>query len=185
MQYRAAILLWLLCCQFTVAAYEIRQVDVHRDDDDAFRMAFEVVLNASQAGVYQLITDYASLHRLNDIVLESSVINEAGKGRKLRQMLLHSCVLFFCKNMRVLEQMEENGSNEITATIIPGQSDFHEGISYWRVLPGGPGQSRLLLNSTFRPAFWVPPLVGTWLIKSRVQHELAIMSQRIETLVKE
>lgn len=183
MKFRAAILLWLLCCHCNAAAYEIRQVDVHREED-SFRMAFEVVLNAPQSGVYRLITDYASLSRLNDMVLESRAIQEEGSDRKMRQMLMHACVLFFCKKIHVLEQMEENGRDGITATIVPLRSDFLEGTSHWRVLPKGPDQSRLLLDSTFRPAFWVPPLIGSWLIKSRLQHELDIMSQRIEKLVQ-
>ena len=82
--------------------------------------------------------------------------------------------------MKLVESLEENGKNELIATVVPAESDFRSGRTVWQIMPAGVAQSRLQLRSTFRPGFWVPPVIGPWLIKMKMEQELSVMITRLE-----
>ena len=127
-----------------------------------------------------MVTDHDHLFLLNDIVLESTLLTRPDAPVKKRRVVMHICILFFCRNMKLVESLQEIGGNELIATVVPAESDFRSGKTEWRIMPAGAAQSRLQLHSTFQPGFWVPPVIGPWLIRKKMEQEISVMMQRLE-----
>jgi len=145
-----------------------------------YTVEFDGQVAAAPAEVYRLVTDHDHLYLLNNIVLESKLLTRPDAPEQQRRVVLHVCILFFCRNMKLVESLQGNGSDELVATVVPAVSDFKTGKTIWRVTPAGVAQSRLRLQSTFRPRFWVPPVIGPLLIRKKMEHELSVMITRLE-----
>ena len=135
---------------------------------------------AAPAAVYRQVTDHNHLYLLNDDILESVLLTPPGAQVKKRRVILHICILFFCRDMKFVESLQENGKDKLIATVVPQESDFRSGQTVWQVTPAGVAQSRLYVHSTFTPAFRVPPLIGPWLIKKKMEQEISVMITRLE-----
>ena len=85
-----------------------------------------------------------------------------------RRILIKACILFFCIESRLVEDVVESDNKLILAVVDMTQSDFHSGTSHWQVLPEGKNQTRILLQSRIEPAFWIPPIIGPILIKHKL-----------------
>lgn len=135
---------------------------------------------ATPAEVYRLVTDHNHLNLLNDDVMESVLLTPPDAPVKKRRVVLHICILFFCRDMILVESLQENGKDKLIATVVPEESDFRSGMTVWQVAPVGKTQSRLQFHSTFQPVFRVPPVIGPWLIKKKMEQALSVMITRLE-----
>jgi hypothetical protein len=170
-------LLW--CANPEIKAGEIQQATVDFAHG-VYTVEFDGQLSAVPSEVYRLVTAHNHLYLLNDDVLESVLLTPPDAPVKKRRVVLHICILFFCRDMKLVESLEENGKDELVATVVPAESDFSSGRTLWQITPVGATQSRLQLRSTFSPAFWVPPVIGPWLIKRKMEQELSVMIARLE-----
>ena len=153
--------------------------------DGIYQMGFDVEVNASQADVYRMLTDYEHLPLLNDMVKESHIVTRTGSGESIRETRLKFCVLFFCNTIRIVERLLENGVNSIKASVIPERSDLQHGETMMFIHAENGNRARIEYGSTIQPKFWVPPLIGPWIIRKKMKSELGVMMQRIESLVNE
>jgi hypothetical protein len=158
---------------------EIRQASVQYADG-VYHVEFDALVYAGQPEIYTLLTDYNHLYRLNDTIKESAVISEQGKLARKYRMRLQSCILFFCRSVVMVEDVVENGQDQVTTTIDPAQSDFSTGQSTWSILPAGTGLTSIRLSRNLVPAFWVPPVIGPWAIKRKMTDELVVLLERLE-----
>ena len=166
-------------CTYAAHTAEILQarVDHHHG---IYTVDFEGRVAAPPSTVYRLLTDHDRLSQLNSIVLESVLLPATNNSWKKRRVVLHVCILFFCRNMRLIEIIHENGEDEVVALVDPAGSDFRSGETVWRIAPAPAGYSRLHLRSTFEPVFRVPPVIGPWLIRHKIRKEMAVMMDRME-----
>jgi len=67
---------------------------------------------------------------------------------------------------------------------VPEQSDFNHSISEWRLQPDGDG-TRILYHLEMEPKFWVPPIIGPWILQRRLARGGAAAVDRIERLAQE
>ena len=138
-------------------------------------------MSVAPAEVYRRVTDHNHLYLLNDDVMESVLLTPLGAPVKKRRVILHVCILLFCRDMKLVESLQENGKDKLIATVVPEESDFRSGKTVWQVTPVGVAQSRLDLHSTFRPGFRVPPVIGPWLIKKKMKQGLSVIITRLES----
>ena len=169
----------LLFLPFPAAAGEVEKsaVDYNRG---VYTVEFAGRVTAGAADVYRLVTDHDHLYLLNDMILESRLLPRTGAPEQQRLVVLHVCILFFCRNMKVVESLREGGSGELIAVVVPVASDFESGRTVWRVTPEGASHSRFRMHSMFRPGFWVPPVIGPLLIRKKMEQELSVMMTRLE-----
>ena len=67
----------------------------------------------------------------------------------------------------------------ITAVVVPKLSDFQHGyarVNIWQEPTG----TRVLIRSEVRPDFWIPPIIGPWLIKRKLRSEALETVQNLE-----
>jgi hypothetical protein len=77
--------------------------------------------------------------------------------------------------------VETRGNGDILTLADPAASDFRHARELWQLQPHA-GGTRLTYQAEFEPAFFVPPLIGPWLIKARLRSELEDIAARLEQL---
>ena len=152
------------------------------DKDGHYQVAFEVTIDAPTKRVRQLMTDYAHLDRISETVVESRILG--AKNNKQRVGLtIRSCVLFFCKTIRKVEDVETLENGDIVTLAIPQLSDFRYAREHWQILDEQP-QTRIKYQAELWPSFFIPPLIGPWLVKSKIRSELNTSAAILETLAR-
>jgi hypothetical protein len=156
------------------------QTDVIHDDG-RYLVKFNVHINAAQATVRRYLTDYAQYTRLSDSIRESRVLSIHSPDRARVALTLDACILMFCKTLNVVRDVETRANGDLVTVADPRESDFRYAHERWRIIGDGTG-TRLDYDAELVPSFYVPPLIGPWLIKYRIGKELRTMTERLEEL---
>ena len=86
-----------------------------------------------------------------------------------------------CFDMVQVQDVLESTDGEIIVSTVPEQSDFKEGIALWRILPNG-NRTHVVFEARMRPAFWVPPVIGTWLLERQINQQLELTVRNLTRL---
>ena len=164
-----------------VCAAEIKTATVQYEDGN-YSLTFEAILAAPQADVYRIISDYNRLDRLNDMIDTSALLTVPGVSPAKRKIKLHVCILVYCRQGKLVETVTEYNMDTIFATIIPEESDIEFGESHWQATSLGEHSTQFSLTSQLRLGFWLPPVIGPWLIGKKMIRELSVMVDRLEQL---
>lgn len=137
----------------------------------AFTARFDAVVNAPLSRVYAVLTDFPALPALNPAIVAVSVRPAPGdRGARVRSVL-KSCIGFFCRKVVQVEDVVEPDAHTILARIVPGRGDFKSGWSDWRLTAQG-GKTHLHYEARRVPDFWIPPLIGPWVIEHTMRARL-------------
>jgi hypothetical protein len=127
-------------------------------------------VSTPQADVHRLLTDYKHLGRLNPSIKTSEILLQRAPRDLRVRTLTEACVWIFCKHMLQVQDVTEADDGTLTAVVIPELSDFRYGYARLRVWPE-PAGTRVLLNGELEPDFWIPPFIGSWMIKRKLLDE--------------
>lgn len=178
-----ALTLLLAALPASAGAADFLRTDVSHDDP-LYRVNFEVRLKAPAPAIHRLLTDYDRLDRLSPRVAESRRLPAAaGKPERMR-LVVEVCVWVFCKNLRRVMDIEPRPEGDILSLADPNEGDFSHVREQWKIYPEAT-HTRLRYEAEYTPAFFVPPLVGPWLIKRKLHDELVIVVERLEALANE
>ena len=177
----ALILAPFLCAPVTAAT--ILKIKVNHTKG-RYTVTFNARLNADSTIVRQYLTDYANLARLSDTIIESRILQTYPDGRQRILVTLHSCVLFFCSTVKNVQDVETLDNGDIVSRTDPEESDYSFGIQHWQIISEN-NHTRLKHQAELVPKFYVPPLIGPWLVKKRIRNELRITAQRLEILAED
>jgi hypothetical protein len=150
-------------------------------DDDRYKLTFEVVLNAERDKVWNIMTDYNRLTRVSKVIVESRILKQEDENRHRVGVTLHACVLIFCKTMKKVVDIQAWPRNDIIVIGDPALSDFSYSVERWRVVAEG-AKTRLYYSAEMVPDFFIPPLIGPWLMKSFLQKEIKATAIQVEAL---
>jgi len=150
-------------------------------DDDRYKLTFEVVLNAERDKVWSIMTDYNRLTRVSKVIVESRILKKEDENRHRVGVTLHACVLIFCKTMKKVVDIQAWPQNDIIVIGDPVLSDFSYSVERWRVVAEG-AKTRLYYSAEMVPDFFIPPLIGPWLMKSFLQKEIKATAIQVEAL---
>lgn len=164
-------------------AADVKTLRVFRDKD-TYHFTFDAVVDAPVQKVYRLLSDYAHLDRLSPAIVAITVRPmPQGAGQRVRSVL-RSCFLVFCKDVVEVEDVTRSDGQTIVAQIVPGKGDFEEGYTRWRIQAAG-SRTRLHYEATRKPSFWIPPLLGSWMIKATMRQHLESSVSMLECVLKE
>lgn len=168
---------------YPVRAAEVNRLDVSKDGH-TYRITFDGVVDAPAQKVYGLLSDYARLDSLSPVIVTVTVQpTPQGAGPRVRS-LLRTCIFLFCKEVIEVEDVTEASGQIIAAEIVPGAGDFASGHSRWRIEAVG-AHTRLHYEATRTPSFWVPPVLGPWMIKAAMRKHLESSVATLERVVNE
>lgn len=150
--------------------------------DNVYRIRFAVVIDAPLERVRAVMTDFAQLTKLTDTLIESEVLTRSAGKQRIR-VVFRTCVLFFCKQMRKTEDVETLSNGDIVTVAVPAESDFHRAEARWH-LAGDAVATRVEYDAEMEPRFFVPPLIGPALVKSKIRRELIATAGNLERLAQ-
>jgi len=168
----------LLLMPATVLAGEILASSVNRDGD-RYTLSLTARIDAPIDTVYQSITDFDNLAAINPAIEESQLLAMPDVDTRRVRSVIMVCILVFCKRVTQVQDVRLVDGYAIEAVILPEDSDFRSGFSRWQLTPGG-ASTELLFTNAFEPDFWIPPVIGAWLIKRKLVREVAETAIYIE-----
>lgn len=177
---RASTLFLLALAGPPLPAAEFIETEVTHADG-RYRLRFEVRLDADPGQVRRRLTDYDHLDRLSDLIVASRRLPDGAGGAVRVHQRLRACVLFLCRSVQRVLEVETSDNGDILTRTDPSASDFEHGEETWQIRAEGRG-ARLHYRASLTPGFFIPPLIGPWLLKSRLREELETITHRLETL---
>ncbi len=172
----------LLFALTTVSAGEIESVEVV-EHEGVYTLDLSVTLSASFQAVYEILIDHEQLHRISEVLVDTKFISEPGSPAKRRRLVTETCILFFCFAAVMVEDVRIT-EDRISTRIIPMLSDYRKGETIWQVESNGPDSSRIKLHVELEPAFWIPPVIGPYVMKKKMESEARKTIHNIEVLAK-
>jgi len=171
------VVLAALCAQ--AAAATISRAEVG-EKNGKYTVSFEAVVDADSRKVRRLMTDYAHLDRLSKTIIESRILKTENNKQRIA-LVARACVLFFCKTLKKVEDVETLKNGDIVTVAIPQLSDFHYALEQWQILAER-NRTRIKYQAELQPSFYIPPLIGPWLVKSKIHDELETTTTILENL---
>ena len=163
-----------------VHAGDVMEAEVIHESG-VYTLSLEAWISAPAPRVHHMLTDYTHLERVNPAVKESEIINSNSPVHHRVRTLIEACIAFFCKQLIQVWDVEQQSDYVIVAAIVPELSNFRSGNANW-VLSEEGGGTRLRFTTQLEPSFWVPPLIGPWLIRYKLRKEALESVDNLEQL---
>ena len=173
------LLVGILGC-FSVHAGDVMEAEVIHDSG-VYTLSLDAWISSPVPKVHHMLTDYTHLERVNPAVKESTIIETYSPDHHRVRTLIEACVTFFCKKLIQVWDVEHQSDHIIVATIVPELSNFSSGNANW-LLRKESGGTRLRFTTQLEPSFWVPPLIGPWLIRYKLRKEALESVNKLEQL---
>ena len=159
---------------------EILDVSVDRTSD-TYHMRSEVRFDVPSRYLFDVLTDWDLSTQFSSVVVESRNLPADEAGRPGFYARNRACVAFFCKSFERKGYVEAQPLDVIMAVADPDNSDFHVSVEKWHFAPDG-DTTTISYQLEMRPKFWVPPLVGPYLIKRKLEKDGGEALARIENI---
>lgn len=174
-----ALTVTLLAPAPAVAA-TIRKLDITHNNGN-YLISFDVLLAAQPARTQKLLTDYTQWPRLSDTVRESHLLKTFPDGQQRVRLSFYGCVLIFCKTFQQVKDVAKRPNGDTVAVMVPEQSDFDAGWERVQILAKR-NKTRVQYDAQLAPAFFVPPLIGPWILKRKLRRLLIGIANKSEAL---
>lgn len=154
------------------------QVDLR---NERYRLYSEVQFDVSRQALYDLLIDYEKFEKFTSAIVESQNKEPDEKGRPGFYARMEGCVLLFCKSFIRNGYLLLTPITEIVAITDPEESDFKYSRERWQLIPTDEG-TLMIYDFEMEPAFWVPPVIGPYMIQKTLRRGAHRAVDRIEAL---
>lgn len=168
----------------TANAAEIRSIKIDRNGD-RYTLVSITHFDATPRQVFQVLIDYDRLAAISETIKESRYLKSDDDNHSLVFTRIGACVLFYCKTIVKVERLETIEPRSIVTTAIPARSDVRYSRSEWKLEANNDGSTNVVYQLEFEPDFWVPPLIGPFLIKRKLIDFGDAAVDKIEAIAQE
>ena len=171
-----------LLCSATALAGQVYVAAVSHQNG-SYLIEVDMLVQMDEPRVRALLTDYNNLGRVNPAIEVSEILLTRGPGDYRVRTVTEACVWFYCMHVHQVQDVIESPDGSVTALVVPELSDFRYGyarLNLWQDVDG----TRILIRSEVEPDFWIPPLIGPWLIKRKLLSETLETVDNLEQLAK-
>jgi hypothetical protein len=148
-----------------------------------YHLALAMIVDAPFTDVRYVITDYVHVYRIDPSIVDSEVLGKPGASVTRVKTLVNDCVFSFCRGILRVEDVREVGDDDIYTVIVPRLSNVRSGAAHWQILPLG-ARTRINYGMTLDPGFFVPPLIGGYIVEKKLQDETLICMNNIERIAR-
>jgi len=158
---------------------------VHVDYDDGYyTLESDVWFDVGRKAVFEVFLDWDIAGEFSSIVVEAKNVGPDEHGGMGYYILNRGCILFFCKSARRNGSVTSQPYEIIRAVADPDNSDFELSDETWTFRDEDGGTS-VRYRLKMKPGFWIPPLVGPYLMKRKLRNDGGEAIDRIEQLAQE
>jgi len=154
------------------------------EEEGIYRVHAQAVIAAPILSVWQRLSDFEHFDRISPSIESSEVLSRSDDGSAVLRTSAEACVLVFCKRMRHVQTVRKPKFGLMEAEVDPKRSDFSLGRASWRLEPEG-AATQVRFEGEMRPAFWIPPLIGGWLVERVLRQELERSLRNLERLARD
>jgi hypothetical protein len=175
----------LLCALLPNAAgaAELSQIAVDYKDG-TYTVESEVRFDVGQHALYSVFSDWDLATQFSSAFVASHNIAPDESGRSGFYVLNHGCVVFYCKTFERSGYVQLDPDSLIEASADPTRSDFEFSDERWTF--NREGDATIVRYSLrMKPAFWVPPVIGPYLIKRKLRNDSGEALNRIEEIAQQ
>jgi len=173
-------MLFFVLLSFHLQAAELTEIEVIYEGNDIEINAL-VEFYAPANEVFDVLTDYDNFTEVSSIYLVSywSEINDdQTEGIGFTQV--QGCILFwFCKTIDRTEVVLMDRPHTIETRVT--DDDLNYGITSWEFNEID-GVTTVIYSMNFDPNFWVPPVIGPWILEEFIAFKATDTLNRIESM---
>jgi len=186
MHKQLARLTLLLIVAWPAQAGDLVDIQVTHQHD-RYTITMDALLLALPKQSWDVMRDYTNLPAINNSIHNTKIIDHTPSTNTSRvASVVKVCVWFFCRELQQTQDMRAQHKGDafmVEATVIPEHSDFHHGYGQWQFRPHAIG-THMHFTATLEPDFWIPPIIGPWLIKRKMRSEAMETIAGIEAAVR-
>ena len=170
----------MLCLPIYAQTLEFTEAEV-TEEDGVFRIKVSAIIEAPPDYIRYILADSAHIYRLSPSIIESEVLPSSPAGEKQVRTKLLCCTSLFCREVERVDIVRMLKSGDFEAEIIPTLSEFKSGKASWKITPMDDA-SHVVYEAYLEPDFFIPPVVGTHLVKQHLLEEFTTTFIRIERI---
>lgn len=178
---RRFFLCLLLFCGLAEAV-ELRNVEVDREHGRYFLMS-EVWFDADIESLYAVFLDYDLGSQFSSFIVESRNLEPTETGQRRFYIRNQGCVWFYCQSFERTGYVDHEAYVYIRSTADVELSDFHVSLESWTFKAEGEG-TVVEYSFEFEPKFWIPPLIGPYVLQRKLKDNSVRALHRIELLAQ-
>lgn len=179
---RTLILLTVLLSPLANGA-EITDIEMTRNGS-RYLFVSTTHFDATPEQVFRALIDYDRLADISKAIKESRYMEPGDDGQILVYTRIGTCVFLFCRTIEKIEHLNFTQPTYIQATAIPDRSDVLYSRSEWELAVADGGGTQVIYRLEFEPDFWVPPLIGSMIIKRILVDDGASAVDQIEKMAQ-
>lgn len=174
------IAILLLLQGVPAVAAELLDVFVEKNGD-RYHFTSTTYFDASQSQLYNVLTDFDKYPKFSSAFVEAENREPDEQGRPQFYTRMEGCALLFCKTYIRAGYLELQPEDEIVAVTDPEQSNFAYSWERWQLIPKDEG-TIMIYDFEMEPGFWVPPIIGPYVIKRALRSSGGNAVDRIEAV---
>ena len=155
-----------------------------RKEQGRYIVRSDISVDAPRDEVFHVLADYDEFERVSSVFEESYFIERNEDGSGLIYTRLHDCLLFFCRTIERVETLELQRPERIVTVVVPDKSDVRSGETRW-ILSDRNGGTDIRHEMEMEPDFWIPPVIGPFLIKRYLRSGGQRAAERLERIANE
>lgn len=164
-------------------AAEMRSLDV-RYENGYYMMESEVWFDVDREPIYRVFSTWELSTRFSGAIVEARDLEEDDEGRPGFYVVNRGCVLLFCKSLTRQGYVEREEPELLRAFADPEHSDFEVSNETWSFVEED-GGTVITYTLYLKPAFWVPPGIGPYLIQRKLKKDAGRALDRVEAIAQD
>ena len=181
--HRVLVAIAVLGVALPVAAADIRDIAIDRDGK-RYQMRSEVYFDVDRVSLYEVFRNWDLSPAFSSWIVEARNLEPDDTGRPGFFIRNHGCVLFVCKTLVREGYVDDDPHEMIRATANAERSDFEISDESWHFETEGSG-TVVVYTLDMAPKFWVPPVIGPWILKRKLKNDGTDALDRIEKIAQE
>ena len=183
MRFWPALAVGLILAPTISGAAELRSLSVEYEGG-YYLMDTEVWFDVGQEAVFNVFLDWDLAVDFSSVIIEAKNVGPDEYGGMGFYIHNRGCILFFCKSARRNGSVTSEAYSIIRAVADPELSDFDLSEETWTFRTADNG-TIVRYELKMKPSFWIPPVIGPYLMKKKLRVDGSDAFNRIERIAQQ
>lgn len=183
MAIRALTVLTLFVCGGLTQAAELDSISVSNEGKRYF-VRSSATLDAPIEHVYDTLIDFDNYEEFSSVYHDARWLQRNADDSGEIYTYTRGCVLFVCRGFGRTESVVAVRPTFIETKVDPARSKVRYGTSVWNI-EAVDDKTSIAFELDFEPDFWVPPVIGPFVIKKYLRKGGVDALDRIEALAQQ